>query len=88
MNRLIRSTVLILSGVLFCAAAYALGPPGPARNGGTGNGIDNFNEQTTPKPVEQKTDLIKLHAQQIKGDEQLKYFNAITLSSRNQTKQP
>jgi len=46
------NTMFIAS--LLCTPAFAIGPPGPAHNGGTGNGIDNFYAQIPDKTMEEQ----------------------------------
>lgn len=51
-KKLLYKLCTALMGVLLCAPVFALGPPGPAHNGGTGYGIDNFYDQIPDKSVQ------------------------------------
>jgi|GEM_PF-6382792 len=82
MNKLVVKAGIVLTGILLCSTAYALGPPGAARNGGTGSGIDNSYEQlAAAKPAEQKSTLAATQSQQSKRDNYPKYVNVTKVSN-------
>ena len=83
MNKLVVNAGIILAGILLCSTAYALGPPGTARNGGTGSGIDNSYEQlAVDKAADQKNTLATAQNQQPKRDDYPRYVNVTKVSNR------
>ena len=83
MNKLVVNAGIILTGILLCSTAFALGPPSAARNGGTGYGIDNFYEQLAAvKTAEQKNTLAATQSQQPKRDDYPRYVNITKVSNR------
>lgn len=82
MNKLVVKASIILTGSLLCSAVFALGPPGAARNGGTGSGIDNFYEQlAAAKAAVQKNTLAATQSQQPKRDDYPRYVNVTKVSN-------
>ncbi len=82
MNKLVVKASIILAGSLLCSTVFALGPPGTARNGGTGSGIDNFYEQlAAAKIAEQKNTLTATKSQPSKRDDYPRYVNVTKVSS-------
>jgi len=85
MNKLVVNAGIILAGILLCSTAYALGPPGTARNGGTGSGIDNSYEQlAAAKAAEQKSTSTRAATQskQPKRNDYPMYVNITKVSNR------
>ncbi|WP_455221960.1 hypothetical protein [Kaarinaea lacus] len=73
MKRFLCSTGVMLTGILLCTAAFALGPPGPAHNGGTGSGVDNFYAQLPTKTAEQNNTPATTQAAQTQKPEKDNY---------------
>ena len=82
MNKLVVKASIILLGSLLGSTVFALGPPGTARNGGTGSGIDNFYEQlAAAKIAEQKNTLTAAKSQPPKRDDYPRYVNVTKVSN-------
>ena len=89
MNKLVVKATIILAGSLLCSTVFALGPPGAARNGGTGSGIDNSYEQlVAAKTAEQKNTLVTTQSQQPKRDDYPRYVNITKVSNRIKSVSP
>lgn len=84
MNKLVFNASIILTGILFCSTVSALGPPGAARNGGTGSGVNNSYEQLAiskiSAPLMQRNTLAATQDQKPKQDNYPRYVNVIKVS--------